>query len=103
MASDVNGGLAGARLTFKKKQLINGHSTTISDHFFTNCMLIFHKTKIQTVILRCSRSLNLNWYNSYDKKRKKAKNANEFFEQNCKKTKLEIFAFCVITFEPIRF
>ena len=25
------------------------------------------------------------------------------FVQNCKKTKMERFAFCVITFEPIRF
>jgi hypothetical protein len=25
------------------------------------------------------------------------------FVQNCKKTKMEIFAFCVITFELIRF
>ena len=36
-------------------------------------------------------------------KRKNARNANEFFEQNCKKPKIEIFAFCVITFGPIRF
>ena len=25
------------------------------------------------------------------------------FVQNCKKPKMEIYAFCVITFEPIRF
>ena len=43
------------------------------------------------------------------KKHKKAKNAKitknttqiKFFLQNRKKTKMEIFAFCVITFEPI--
>ena len=36
-------------------------------------------------------SLNLNWYKSYDKKHKNAKNA---------KNEMEIFAFCVIIFEP---
>ena len=33
--------------------LINGHFTTISGHFFANCMFIFHKTEVQTMILRC--------------------------------------------------
>ena len=37
-------------------------------------MFIFHKTEIQTVILRCLPSLNLNWYKSYDIKHKNAKN-----------------------------
>ena len=39
-------------------------------------MFIFHKTEIQTVILRGLTSLNLNWYKSYDticKKHKKHK------------------------------
>ena len=34
--------------------------------FLANYMFIFHKTEIQMVILRCSRSLNINWYKSYD-------------------------------------
>ena len=34
---------------------------------------------VQTVILWCLTGLNLNWYNSYDTKRKSAKNANEWF------------------------
>ena len=34
--------------------------------FFGNYMAIFHKTEIQTVILRCLLGLNLNWINSYD-------------------------------------
>ena len=38
--------------------------------FFANHIFIFHKTEIQTVILRCLISLNLNWYKSYDTKRK---------------------------------
>ena len=52
---------------------------TISVHFLTNHMVIFHKTEIQTVILRCLMSLNLNWYKSYDTKRKNSKNANLCF------------------------
>ena len=64
-------------------------------------MFIFYKTEIQTVALRCLISLNLNWYKSYDTKRKNTKNAILFF-LNPKKPEMEIFAFCVITFEPIR-
>ena len=47
--------------------------------FFANYMFIFHKIEIQTVILRCLTSLNLNWYKSYDTKRKNTKNANVCF------------------------
>ena len=46
---------------------------------FANCVLIFHKTEIQTVILRGLTSLNPNWYNSYDTKCKNAKNTNACF------------------------
>ena len=52
---------------------------TKSGHFFAIYMLIFHKTEIQTVILRCSTSLNLNRYNNYDKKCKNTKNGNVCF------------------------
>ena len=34
-------------------RLINHHFTTLSNHFFGIAMSIFHKTEIQTVILRC--------------------------------------------------
>ena len=34
---------------------------TISGHFFASYMFIFHKTEVQTVILRCLTSLNLIW------------------------------------------
>ena len=44
----------------------NGHFFTISDHCFANYLNIFHKTEIQTVILRCLVCLNLNWVKSYD-------------------------------------
>ena len=50
---------------------------TITGHFFTNYMFIFHKTEIQTVVLRSLMSLNLNWYKSYDKKYKNAKNSKD--------------------------
>ena len=69
--------------------ITNAHFTTILGHFSANCMFVFHKTEVQTVILRCLTSLSL------DRERYNIKNA--------KKTKMEIFAFCGITFEPIRF
>ena len=34
--------------------------------FFGNYIDIFHKTEIQTIILRCLVCLNLNWIKSYD-------------------------------------
>ena len=70
--------------------------------FFANYIFVFHKTEIQTVILRCLVNLNLNWYKSFDKKQKTQKVPVCVFEQNCKKMEMEIFPFCVITFEPIR-
>ena len=62
--------------------------------FFCHLCIIFHKKEIQTLILKCLMILNLIWYNSYDTKHKNA---------NCKTPKIEIFPFCVITLEPIRF
>ena len=47
-------------------QLINGRFLTTSGHFFGNYINIFHKTEIQTVILRCIVCLNVNWIKSYD-------------------------------------
>ena len=35
---------------YQNLRLINGRFPTISSHFFAN---IFHKTEVQTVILRC--------------------------------------------------
>ena len=35
--------------------------STTSDQFFTNCMFIFYKTEVQTVILRCLTGLNLDF------------------------------------------
>jgi hypothetical protein len=39
--------------------------TTISGHFFASCMVIFHKTEVQTVILRCLMGLHLDWFRHY--------------------------------------
>ena len=39
---------------------------TVFGHLFANFMNIFHKTEVQTVILRCLVSLNLNWIKSYN-------------------------------------
>ena len=38
---------------------------TISVIFFTSYIYIFYKTKVQTVILSCLTSLNLNWVKTY--------------------------------------
>ena len=76
-------------------------------------MIIFHKTEVQLVILRCWTGLYLNWCKSYDKNEKHTKNTKNpkitknstrilFFLQNRTKTKMEIIAFCVITFGPIK-
>ena len=50
----------------KNLWLINGHFRTISGHFLVNCMKIFHKKEVQTVILRWLVCLNLNWIKSYN-------------------------------------
>ena len=50
----------------EKLTLINGHFMTISGHFSASLIEIFHKTDVQTVILRCLVSQNLNWIQSYD-------------------------------------
>ena len=47
--------------------------------FFCQLYVYFHKTKVQTVILKCLTSLNPNWFKSYDTKRKNERNANEVF------------------------
>ena len=36
--------------------------------FFANCINIFHKTEVQTVILVCLTGQNINWFKSYDTK-----------------------------------
>ena len=57
--------LARLKSVLKWKLLLNNCYRTISGHFFAICIFIFHKTEVQTVILRCLTGLNLNWFNSY--------------------------------------
>jgi hypothetical protein len=86
-------------------RLYGRHFKTIPGHFFATYMFIFHKTEIQTVILRCLTSLNPNWHKSYDKNHKNIIIAKDafvcFWTKLQKKKEMEIFAFCVLTFEPI--
>jgi hypothetical protein len=49
----------------KRKTITNAHFMTISGHFSTNCIFIFHKNEVQTVILRCLMGLSLDWFKSY--------------------------------------
>jgi hypothetical protein len=76
--------------------VLNGLFTTISGHSFANCISIFHKTEVQTIILRSLTGLNLNWLKSYVTK---CKHFHFLFFCDFVKKK---FAFCVITFEPIK-
>ena len=46
--------------------LKNDHFLTLSGLFFLKYMDIFHKTEVQTVILRCLVCLNFNWIKSND-------------------------------------
>ena len=52
------------RLFGNEREFINGRCRIISGHFFANCINIFHKTEVQTVILRYLVCLNLNWIKS---------------------------------------
>ena len=80
----------------------------MQDHFWSFfCLLyhIFHKTEVQTVILRCLTGLNLDSFKTYDSKCKyfhicflailQKKNAFEFFGF------WFFFPFCVIIIVPI--
>ena len=97
----------------KRSGLTNCHFTIISSQISAIYINIFHKTEVQTVILRCWTGLYHNWFKNYDKNEKHVKNAKTpkiaknstwilSFLQNRTKTKIEIIAFCVIAFEPIK-
>ena len=73
-----------------------GHFTTISGHFFTSYIYIFHKTEVQTVILKCWTSLNLIWIKSYDIK-------HNFFWQLCFSILEEKTENLRISFKKLRF
>ena len=93
-------------------RLINGCFTTISSQIFAIYIHIFHKTEVQTVILRCLTGLYLIWFKSYATNTKNKTNKQSAksmkniiqmsaFLQNRKNPETEIFVFCVITFDPI--
>ena len=50
----------------KRCGMISSRFLTISIQFFAIYICIFHKTEVQTVILRCWRGLNHNWFQSYE-------------------------------------
>ena len=97
----------------KKSIQTNCRLTTISSQISAIYMNIFHKTEVQTVILRYWTVLYINWLKNYDKNKKHAKKQKTqklpktvhmkiFFLQNRTKTEMEKIAFHVITFEPIK-
>ena len=53
------------RKNLENSWLINDHFLTVFGPFCANYMNIFHKTEVQTVILRCLIILNLIWIKSY--------------------------------------
>ena len=54
------------RSEIKETTFWDGHFRTLSGHSVANYIIIFHKTKVPTVILRYLLSLNLNWIKSSD-------------------------------------
>ena len=46
----------------KRILLLNDWYTTVFGHFFAICIFIFHKTEVQTVILRCLTDLKLEFW-----------------------------------------
>ena len=66
MALDIIWGRVQVRQTPQKIATDKWPCTDHNLPFFANYILIFHKTEIQAVILRCLTSLNLNWFKSYD-------------------------------------
>ena len=49
----------------KRMLLLNNCYKIVSGHFFAVRIFIFHKTEVQTVILRCLMGLNCNWFKRY--------------------------------------
>ena len=50
----------------KKLRFTNGHFTTISVFFISNCIGIFYKIEVQTVIFRCLLCLNVDLIKHYN-------------------------------------
>ena len=74
--------------------LLNNCCKIVSGHFFAMCIFKFHKTEVQTVILRCLMGLNLNWFKSYGLKCSKTQIFPfPFFCDFVQKHKFAFFAF----------
>ena len=56
------------------------HFKTIPGHFSANYYKIFHKTEVQTNILRCLTCLNLKWMKSCNKNHKKSCSGSKITE-----------------------
>ena len=89
--------------------MINGRFKITFGHFFANYMNFFNKTEVQTAILRWKMGLNflfgsnvMTKMKKHAKTQKRRKPQKTVLLQNCKKTKTEIFAFCVITIKSIK-
>ena len=61
---------------------LNIRFTNIFSNFFTNYMNIFHKTEVQTVILRCWTSFKLNCFKSCETNAKARKNAKNITQMS---------------------
>ena len=78
----------------KRMLLFNNCYKTVSGHFFAICIFIFHKTEVQTVILRCLMGLDLNWFKSYGLKCSKTQIFSFlFFCDSVQKHKFAFFVF----------
>ena len=77
----------------KRMLLLNNCYKIVSGHFFAVCIFIFHKTEVQTVILRCSTGLNCNWFKSYGLKCSKTQIFSSLFF--CDSVQNHKFAFFV--------
>ena len=79
---------------FERKLKKCAYFRLISCHFFANDMIIFHKTEVQKIILRCLTGLNSDWFNNYDTKCKYFH--FRFFAILYKNTHLHFLCFCLL-------
>ena len=80
---------------FETKLKMCAYFRLISHHFFANDMIIFHKTEVQKIVLRCLTGLNSDWFNSYDTKCKYFHFS--FFAILYKNTHLHFLCFCALS------
>ena len=71
LETDSKSKLAGLKQYIVWSEMKDTDKWQCYDHFrpfFAICMFIFHKTEVQTVILRCLTGLNSDWFKNYDTK-----------------------------------